>query len=46
LPLSPLQRFNLLNLKKEYHMNKYKSTIFSSFFSQNTKGALLLTISL
>ncbi len=28
LPLSPLQRFKLLNLKKEYHTFFFKSTIF------------------
>ena len=32
LPLSPLQRFNLLNLKKEYHTKKSKSTIFLNIY--------------
>lgn len=38
LPLSPLQRFNLLNLKKEYHTFFFKSTIFLKelYFFQST----------
>ena len=38
LPLSPLQRFKLLNLKKEYHTFFFKSTIFFKelyFFSEH-----------